>query len=241
MCDIKLKTSPFRPTLFSLRHLTPSHLTPSHLILSHLALLFLLCGCGSGLSPPEENAQVLFVALDGTGSYDHLRQAKRGAVQALEKAPPGSKVYVRWITGNSAAPEAAVGSAYIPPGAENPYDTGGESRSAKKKLARSIAQATSPESKTTDLQGLIWAASKRFEKHPKLSRKLLLATDLRGNSGRDFPEADLTGASVRVVGFEVDPSRPRREGKWKKAFREAGADTTTVRYLDRPGRNSAQP
>lgn len=229
MCVTKLKTSLFRPTLFPLSYLT----------LGYLALLFLLGGCNSGLSTPEENPQVLFIALDGTGSYDHLRQAKRSAVRALEKAPPGSKVYVRWITGNSAVPEAAIGSAYIPPEADNPYDTDGKSRSAKEQLAQAIAEAASPKSKTTDLQGLIWAASKRFEKHPGLGRNLLLATDLQGNSGRDFPEADLTGTSVRVVGFEVDPSRPTRAAKWKKAFREAGADTTMVRYLDQPARNQA--
>lgn len=180
---------------------------------------------------------MLFIALDGTGSYDHLRQAKKSAIRALEKAPPGSEVYVRWITGNSAASEAAIGSVYIPLEAENPYDTDGKSRSAKKQLAQAIAKATSPESETTDLQGLVWTASKRFEKHPGLSRKLLLATDLQGNSGRDFPEADLTDTSVRVVGFEVDPSRPKRAAKWKKAFREAGADTTMVRYLDQPARD----
>lgn len=193
----------------------------------YFALLLLLAGgCDTDLPSPKESPQVLFIALDGTGSYDHLRQAKKSAIRALEKAPPGSRVYVRWITGNSATSAASIGSLFIPPEAENPYDTSGESRSAREQLARVIAGATSPGSKTTDLQGLIWAASKRFEKHPGLGRKLLLATDLRGNSGRDFPEANLTGTSVRVVGFEVDPSRPRRADRWKEAFREAGADTT---------------
>lgn len=198
-------------------------------------LLVLLGGCGLDISSPEESPQVLFIALDGTGSYDHLRQGKKSAIRALEKAPSGSRVYVRWITGNSAAPTAAIGSAYIPPEAENPYDTSSKSQSARKQLARAIAEAASPESKTTDMQGLIWAASKRFEKHPELDRKLLLATDLESNSGRSFPEVDLANTSVRTVGFEVNPSRPEREENWKKTFREAGADTTVVRYLDQTG------
>lgn len=78
----KLKTLVFQPSYLA----RPSYLVHP----SYLALLFLsifLGGCGLGLSPPEKNPQVLFIALDGTGSYDHLEQIK--------KLDPGADGYPR--------------------------------------------------------------------------------------------------------------------------------------------------
>lgn len=197
-----------------------------------ILLLLLGAGCDVDLTPPKETPQVLFVALDGTGSYDHLRQAKKRAIQALEDAPPGSRVYVRWITSSSAAPTAAIASEYIPPEADNPFNPNSEKQSAKKRLARGIADAESPQANTTDLKGLLWSAGQRFKKHPDLKRTLILATDLDGNAKQNVPEMDLSHASIRVIGFEVDPSHPRRETKWKQLFQRAGADTTIIRYSD---------
>jgi len=200
-----------------------------------LPLFLLLAGCGMDLPAPEKpDPQVLFIALDGTGSYDHLTEAKKAAIRALERAPAGSKVYVRWITGNSASDAAAIGSAHVPEGSANPYQTDGKKRTVKKRLARTIANAKSPQAGQTDLEGLLWAAEQRFRKHPKLAHRLLLASDLAGNAGREFPKINLRGAAVLVAGFEVDPSRPGREAKWRNTFREAGADTVEVRYLDQP-------
>jgi hypothetical protein len=198
-------------------------------------LLLPLAGCGVDLPSPEEpTPEVLFIALDGTGSYDHLTEAKKAAIRALERAPAGSKVYVRWITGNSASDAAAIASAHVPEGSANPYRSGDEKLAVKKRLAQAIADAEFPSAPRTDLEGLLWAAEQRFRKHPKLVHRLLLATDLAGNAGRDFPEINLSGAEVLVAGFEVDPARPKREQRWKKTLREVGADTVKVRYLDQP-------
>lgn len=200
-----------------------------------LAMVLPLAGCGISLPSPEEpDPQVLFIALDGTGSYEHMKEAKRAAIRALEKAPAKSKVYVRWITGNSAADGAAIASAYLPEKADNPYQSENKKRSTKQRLAQAIAKTKSPEAQNTDLEGLLWTAERRFRGESDKDLRLILATDLAGNAGREFPEVNLSGVTVRVVGFEVDPSRPKRESRWRKTFQEAGADTTVVRYLDEP-------
>ena len=201
-------------------------------------LLLLSTGCGMDMSR-EPDPQVLFIALDGTGSYDHLNRAKKRAIQALEKAPPKSRVYVRWITGESASSAAVIGSIRVPESSNNPYAESGE-ESPKRKLARAIAEAKFPNADRTDLQGLLWVAGKRFRKYSDLKRRLLLATDLAGNVERELPEVNLKNATVQVAGFEVDPSRPRREQKWKQVFRDAGADTTVVHYFDQPIQASTQ-
>jgi len=205
-----------------------------------ILLLLLGTGCDVDLSPPQESPQVLFVALDGTGSYDHLREAKKRAIQALEDIPPGSRVYVRWITGRSAAPAAAITSGHIPREADNPFNPNAERQSVKKRLARHIADAESPQANTTDLKGLLWSAGQRFQKHPDLTRTLILATDLDGNARQSVPEMDLSHTSIRVIGFEVDPSHPGREARWKQIFQRAEADTTIIRYSDQLALTSEQ-
>jgi hypothetical protein len=205
----------------------------------HVSLLLLLglllSGCGLELPSTEEpTPQVLFIALDGTASYEHLTEAKKATIRALEQAPSKSTVYVRWITGNSAADTAAIASARIPESASNPYQSGDKERPIKKRLARAIAEAKFPEAGQTDLAGLLWAAEQRFKNHPKLSPRLILATDLAGNAGRDFPDVNLSGVSVQILGFEVDPAEPERESRWRDTFHQAGADTVRVHYLDEP-------
>ena len=200
-----------------------------------LVLLLPIAGCGLELPSTEPpTPQVLFIALDGTASYEHLTESKKAAIRALEETPARSKVYVRWITGNSAADAAAIASGHISEGASNPYQSGDKEQAAKKRLAQAIADATFPEAGQTDLEGLLWAAEQRFQNHPKLDHRLILASDLAGNAGRDFHEVDLSGASVKVLGFEVDPDEPKREARWKNTFRQAGADTVSVHYLDEP-------
>ncbi len=187
----------------------------------------------------ERPKRVIVVAIDFSGSYKLLNQAKDMLCWIIEKLRPGDILYCRAITDSSYLDNCSIFRLEIPALKEyhddNPFD-----RKSKNQRSRELFQinmmkkeacnklSVSPFTKVmkTDVYGFLAAASDKFALIPYgYQRILIIASDLQDNIGYDV-KPQLARVNVAITGFQndKDPSKTLKfKSRWVKYLSEAGA------------------
>jgi hypothetical protein len=189
--------------------------------------------------------QVCTIFIDGTSSYTYLSKAKQTALKKIFNLPPGSKVYVRWITDDSFSDGCSIHSFIVPQKPEkikNPFANpkikkGYKTKVLKykyiwKKLASKIQKAQSPNSNSTDIMGALLAASKRFRYNPDYQPSLIMLTDMDDNAHKKYDNIDLKNALVQLLDYQVDSKQNDRQEIWVDRLTSLGASAIKVAFLD---------
>jgi len=184
--------------------------------------------------PPGPPATV-FILIDWSGSYDYLKTAVERVVELLKTLPPGTRVVVRKITGDSYPPENSIKTTVLPNPREiqNPLNPNERRRfQAEKKryvtdrneLISTLVNAPSTRrsSRTDILGGLLYCAENL--NMAKGSVHLLIASDLKNNVskyGSYLKRGCLSNVKVYVISYQnVEPDL---RTFWDMRFRDLGA------------------
>ena len=211
-------------------------------------VLILLLSSGCGLKKQHEEVQplVCVIAIDGTGSYKYLDNAKNIVMDVVNALPDKSKLYVRWITQDSNSDSASIVSAIIPVTKKkiNPFDQKGKrlaeiSKGRKIKIMNQVTKvingAKSPKAGRTDIYGTIYAASERFSSNPDSLPLLILLTDMDDNVGnKEKYTIDLGGADVKILGYQVGPNADGYKKMWSDYLISVGAGEVDFQHIDEP-------
>ena len=189
--------------------------------------------------------QVCTIFIDGSKSYKYLNKAKRTALYKILSLPPGSKVYVRWITDDSYTDGCSIHSFIVPhPPAKikNPFANPKIKKGYKiellkykqvwKKVALKIQKAQSPYSSYTDIMGALLVASKRFRYNPDYQPSLIMLTDMDDNAQKKYDNIDLKNAQVQILDYQVDSKQNERQEIWVNRFTSLGASAIKFAFLD---------
>lgn len=207
--------------------------------------LMLSLACPALADAPKEEPQVVFIAMDGTGSYRYLDRAKEVTIQLVEKLPPGSKVFVRWISADSYSDQASIVSAILPPIPVLPSALNRRANAAYRdslarrkafydRLHQVIRQAQSLRAPKTDIWGALYAAAERFEGNPGKVHRLVLMTDMDDNVGRSYDDFSLAGAKAEIMAFQADPYQKgkSRKKQWTSHLTKLGAASVEFKSMD---------
>lgn len=219
----------------------------SKYIFAFLALILMLTsGCDLMKQRAEVKPLICVIAIDGTGSYKYLDRAKYIVIDVVNSLPDKSKIYVRWITGDSNSDNASMVSAIIPATKKknNPFDQKGkrmaEIANAKKiriikQVIKVINDAKSPDAGRTDIYGTIYAASERFNNNPDSPLLLILITDMDDNAGNKGKYTiDLVGAEVKILGYQVGTNAEGYKQMWNDYLIGVGAGNVEFQHIDEP-------
>jgi len=183
------------------------------------------------------------IAIDGSGSYEHLDRAKYLSRREISGLPGGSMVMARWITDQSNADQASIVSAKLPAVPEKPENVFSpkkqeryrrqvlRGRAIRKQIFERLHRASSPEAEYTDIWGALYAAAERFRNTAEYRPRLVLMTDMVDNVGRRFEELDLAGVDIRVY-YQSDPESGTNKATWERKLKELGAADVRFIYMD---------
>ena len=235
-------------------------------------LTAMLCACVLGATAahaaaPRLNLVVLVdltgsVAAKGPDGNTEFEKNVAAVGGLLAGVPPGSKVTVLGITGNSFAQPYLLLSAEV---AEDPGYFGERLAAARRGLIllwRTRAARVQPRARRTDILGALLTASQLFAQTPERKRVLVIYSDMRQDTAEldlESPAAiavnsalaqtekrgllaDLRGVDVHVLGVDAAGRRIAYwEGLrqfWASYFKKSGAtlkDFSTLRGLPRWG------
>lgn len=213
-----------------------------------VSLAILLAGCGE--KPVKVRQKVpdpvaCVIMIDGTGSYEHIDKAKATARKVIGELPPGSKVYVRWITENSQSDKSGIISAQLPAieKPKNSFDMREKQRYAaavakikkqRQEIFETLSGAVSPKAMRTDIYGALAAAGMRFEGNGGMKPMLVLMTDMGDNVKKSDLDVILKNASVRILDFQVGQNDAELKTYWRQYLSSRGAGKVDFAYLDDP-------
>lgn len=220
-----------------------------HMFIWMLLLMFSFSGCDAGkkeeLSVAVKNdiivkpKRVIVVAIDFSGSYKLLNQAKDMLCWIIEKLRPGDILYCRAITGSSYLDNCNIFRLELPPLKEhrgdNPFDRKSKNNRSrelfridmmKKEACNKLSVSPFTKVMKTDVYGFLAAASDKFSLIPYgYQRILIIASDLQDNIGYEV-NPQLTRVNVAITGFQndKDPSKTLKfKSRWVKYLSKAGA------------------
>lgn len=217
-------------------------------VLCVISMTVLLAGCGEKpvkARPKAPEPVACVIMIDGTGSYEHIDKAKATARKVIAGLPPGSKVYVRWITENSQSDKSGIISAQLPTieKPKNSFDMREKQRYAatvakikkqRQEIFETLSGAVSPKATRTDIYGALAAASMRFEGNGGMKSMLVLMTDMDDNVRKEDLDVILNNASVRILDFQVGQNDAELKTYWRKYLSSRGAGKVDFAYLDDP-------
>jgi len=200
------------------------------------------------VTPPAPPALVM-AAVDGSRSFGAFVP---GAVlrweSVLKQIPPGSTVYLRWLTSDSypATNAIAVATLPLPPpnSSSNPFARRGRAvlaqaqqhrAAAETALIEALAQTPTPRSQRTDLDGFLVVCAERFAAKPNVPHLVVVFSDLDANVSRYskmLSSTALAGATVLVVSYQ--PASPNARAVRLAQFRRLGATMVYLLGPDEP-------
>jgi hypothetical protein len=214
-----------------------------------ILLLFAFLGCDTGKNKEPPNAiknetikmqkRAIVVAIDYSGSYELLNQAKAMLCWIIKRLNPGDILYCRAITASSYPDNCTIFKLELPVLKEyredNPFDKRLKNIRSKelfqinmlKKEACSKLSVSQPIPKAmkTDVYGFLAAASDKFVLiPPDYQRILIISSDLQDNIGYKV-KPQLSKVKIAITGFQnsKDPSKTLKlKNQWVKYFTEAG-------------------
>lgn len=186
---------------------------------------------------------VCVIGIDGSGSYSNIEKAKN-TVQSIIKTLPGeSKVFVRWITGNSINDNNSIFSLILKKEKvnNNPYasekqkkevkKTNDYSKAVKDSINLLITHSKFPKSNKTDIYGFLAAATERF-KNNDMKPVLIILSDMKDNTNKKYNNIDLTDSKVMVLDYQSDQYSIDNKDMWNNKLNEYGAEDVEFRTPD---------
>lgn len=201
---------------------------------------------------PQESvskvAPVVFVAIDGSGSYDFFDKCKDKLRALIDALPPGSELFLRLITADSYLDTNIILTSALPVNKEasdNPFDAKvklrtalfrNEIRKVKEQIMNTLFKMNYPQSSRTDIFGfLIYVQEKFRERYQKCHRRteIFLFTDLLNNVEtyrKWLEDGALSGTKIYVCGFKQ--SVPEIKRTWAKIFSQLGVNDVMYWGID---------
>jgi hypothetical protein len=190
---------------------------------------------------------VAVILIDGSKSYKYLDQARRTVGNIISELPAGSKVYVRWISHDSARDDYSIVSAVFPENVEsnnNAFDVKAkrkmeEVKAKNLKLRRQaiklVMEAISPVSNRTDIYGALYGAGERFKLSPDRVPLLILLTDMEDDAGKEKSyEIALNNAVVNIMAYQTGKDDVEKKKHWTKYLNTRGASAIRFLPMDEP-------
>lgn len=201
---------------------------------------------GEEVQEKKTEPVVLVIAVDGTKSYRYLEKAKKTVIGVINNLPDNSRLFVRWITEDSASDRNSIVSALIPDAKKprNPYDLKGRKEykiklatkiEAVKQINNMIAGARIPMAQRTDIYGAIYSAGERFI-DAKERPLLILLTDMDDNTNlKDRYNINIKGTDVIVLDYQMNSVKGNgSKGYWTEYLKSVGADNVRFQHIDDP-------
>lgn len=229
------------------------NMTNTKILIAALFITLLISGCGK-TEKVEKNSKkdvlkwgkdpvVCVIGIDGSGSYNNIEKAKN-TVQSIIKTLPGeSKVFVRWITGNSINDNNSIFSIILEKEKvnNNPYasekqkkevkKTNDYSKAVKDSINLLITDSKFPKSNKTDIYGFLAAATERF-KNNDMKPVLIILSDMKDNTNKKYNNIDLTHSKVMVLDYQSDQNSIDNKDIWSNKLTEFGAENVEFRTPD---------
>jgi hypothetical protein len=189
---------------------------------------------------------VAVICIDGSKSYNYLDHAKKTVSNILSALPSGSKIYIRWISDDSAKDACSIVSLVLPEEANNnnPFDVKGKRQKdtvkAKDLKLRNqaisiVMKAVSPKSNRTDVFGALYATAERCKLTPDHSPLLIFLTDMEDTAGKEKAyNIVFNNATVKIMGFQTGDNDTALRDFWTRYLSEHGAISTDFLPLDEP-------
>lgn len=181
----------------------------------------------------RQPAPVVFIAIDGSGSYDYYDRGKMKLKKLVDYLPFGSKVVVRWISSDSYQDSNSIITKSLPTAVEagtNAFDKRKRIervkarfalKKAKEEIWTHILKTQYPKSKFTDLYGFFLVVSERVgqNRHENRPVYLVVLSDLKANQNKykkHLKKDCLTAAKVYLLAFET--TTPDLRTSWRGIF-----------------------
>ncbi len=191
-------------------------------------LAILIAACTS--NAPQDTlpkSRVVVCLLDFTGSFEYLGESVDKLASSVDELSPGDEFVACTIDGSNSGQRILQVKL---PRSTRAIDHNNQRRihTMKLKLKQLLSSInTRQESRSTDLLGPIYAASRLFGKASDKQKFLLLFTDLEDNVGQTIPRDGLDLRDVKVIAFFMSPKSIqediRTRSMWTAFFQEAGA------------------
>jgi hypothetical protein len=179
-------------------------------------------------------------------SYKYLDQAKRTVGDILAELPEGAKVYVRWISHDSAKDNFSIVSLLLPEevSVKNAFDvktkrkmevTKAKNIRLRKQAIKAVMEAVSPASNLTDIYGAIYSAGERFKLSPDRDPLLILLTDMEDDAGKEKGyEIALSNAVVNIMAYQTGKDDVAMKKQWSDYLVSHGASSVRFIPMDEP-------
>jgi len=191
---------------------------------------------------------VVFIGIDGSGSYDFFEKGKAQVKRLIGFTSPGTYVFIRLITSDSYLDNNFVVTKQVPMDLsnteENPFDPKEKVKKriyqekiqkAKNELLTRVSNTQYPSSPRTDIYGfLLYVQEKLVEiKNNGNDIYMIILSDLENNVNnyKEWLEKNsFTGTKVYLCVYEQTTPANRR--KWMELFKELGAASVKIYGVD---------
>lgn len=202
----------------------------------------------SSLKKEIPKPPVVFIGIDGSGSYDFFDKGKAQVKRLIGFTPPGTHVFIRLITSDSYLDNNFIVTKQVPMDLsnteENPFDPREKLKKRiyqekikkiKNELLTRVLETQYPRSPFTDIYGFILYVQDKVVESKSNGNEIymIILSDLENNVDkyRNWLEKNsFTGAKVYLCVYQQ--TTPANRCKWMEIFKELGAAPVKIYGVD---------
>lgn len=192
---------------------------------------------GTGLMKTIKRPAVVFIGIDGSGSYNFFEKGKRQIRRLIQFTPPGSYFFIRLISSDSYGDNNSIVTKQVPldlSNDDNPFNLMEKKKkkifqrqieNAKREILTRVLESEYPGSNYTDIYGFIVYVQEKIKELENDGKDIymIVLSDLVNNRNQFKDELinnSLAGVNVYLCVYQQ--TTPSNKIKWRKLFKTLG-------------------